>query len=52
MIEAITAEMIASVGFPIVAFFTMYNMCNTTIKDNSKAVQGLIEAIEGLKRRD
>lgn len=52
MLEAITTEMIASVGFPIVAFFVMYNMCNTTIKENTNAVSCLREAIAELKRRD
>ena len=44
------AEMISSIGFPIVAFYLMYNMCNTTIKENTNVVKELKEALLSYKR--
>lgn len=31
-------QLISNVGFPIAAFCAMYYMCNTTIKENTKAL--------------
>lgn len=31
-------QLISNVGFPIAAFVMMYYMCNTTIKENTKAL--------------
>ena len=31
-------QLIANVGFPIAAFVMMFYMCNTTIKENTKAL--------------
>lgn len=30
--------LISNVGFPIAAFCAMFYMCNTTIKENTKAI--------------
>ena len=38
---------INSVGFPIVAFYLMYQMCNKTIAENSRALLELKDAILG-----
>ena len=32
------AQLISNVGFPIAAFCAMFYMCNTTIKENTKAL--------------
>ena len=32
------SQLIANVGFPIAAFVMMFYMCNTTIKENTKAL--------------
>lgn len=37
--------LISSVGFPIAAFVMMYYMCNTTLKENTKAVTECTELI-------
>lgn len=31
-------NLISNVGFPIAAFCAMFYMCNTTIKENTKAI--------------
>lgn len=31
-------SLISNVGFPIAAFCAMFYMCNTTIKENTKAI--------------
>ena len=31
-------QLISNVGFPIAAFCAMFYMCNTTIKENTKAI--------------
>lgn len=38
---------VSTIGFPIVAFFAMYQMCNTTIKANTAALENLKAAITG-----
>lgn len=47
------SSLISNVGFPIAAFVMMFYMCNTTLKENTKAVTecaGLIrELIEHWK---
>lgn len=43
MDEIIT--LISNVGFPIAAFCAMYYMCNTTLKENTKAVNDCTELI-------
>ena len=35
------ATLISNVGFPIAAFCAMFYMCNTTIKENTKAIVDL-----------
>jgi hypothetical protein len=37
--------LISNVGFPIAAFCAMYYMCNTTLKENTKAVSDCTELI-------
>lgn len=37
--------LISNVGFPIAAFCAMFYMCNTTLKENTKAVQDCTELI-------
>ena len=37
--------LISNVGFPIAAFCAMYYMCNTTLKENTKAVNDCTELI-------
>lgn len=32
-------QFISNVGFPIAAFCAMYYMCNTTLKENTNAIQ-------------
>lgn len=43
-VEILTAA-ISSVGFPIVAFYLMYNLTKETIQKNTEAIQELKEAI-------
>lgn len=43
--EDVLISAIGTVGFPIVAFFLMYQMCNTTISKNTEALKNLTEAI-------
>jgi hypothetical protein len=45
MIEETLIASIGTVGFPIVAFFLMYQMTNDTIRKNTEAIQELREAI-------
>ena len=49
MIEEVLLPAIASVGFPIVAFFLMYQMCKDTISKNTDALAELKEAFKELK---
>ena len=42
---------ISNVGFPIAAFIMMYYMCNTTLKENTKAVQDCTELIRHILNR-
>lgn len=47
--------LISNVGFPIAAFCAMYYMCNTTLKENTKAVSDcteLIREIMSLRKED
>ena len=37
--------LISKVGFPIAAFCAMFYMCNTTLKENTRAVQECTELI-------
>jgi hypothetical protein len=37
---------ISNVGFPIAAFCAMFYMCNTTIKENTKAILECTTAIK------
>ena len=53
MDEIIT--LISNVGFPIAAFCAMYYVCNTTLKENTKAVSDcteLIREIMSLRKED
>ena len=38
-------QLISNVGFPITAFIMMYYMCNTTIKENTKALVDINKTI-------
>ena len=40
------SQLISNVGFPIAAFCAMFYMCNTTIKENSKAITECTTAIK------
>ena len=44
MLEDALLPAISSVGFPIVAFFLMYQMCKDTIAKNTDALADLREA--------
>jgi hypothetical protein len=39
-------NLISNVGFPIAAFCAMFYMCNTTIKENTKAILECTTAIK------
>ena len=39
-------QLISNVGFPIAAFCAMFYMCNTTIKENTKAILECTTAIK------
>ena len=39
MIEETVLRAITNYGFPIIAFLLIYYQSNTTIKDNTKAIQ-------------
>lgn len=39
-------SLISNVGFPIAAFCAMFYMCNTTIKENTKAIVECAETIK------
>lgn len=47
MMEEAIVSGISSVGFPIVAFYLMYTMCNKTIAENTTMIRELKEAILG-----
>lgn len=49
MIEDTIVTLINQVGFPIVAFFLMYKMAQTTIKDNTTAILELSKMIREKK---
>ena len=40
------AQFISNVGFPITAFVMMFYMCNTTLKENTKAVTECTELLK------
>lgn len=42
--------LISNVGFPIAAFCAMFYMCNTTIKENTKAILECTTAIKLLDK--
>lgn len=42
-------KLISNVGFPIAAYMMMYYMCNTTIKENTKAVNDCTDLIHAIK---
>lgn len=48
MMDEITT-MISTVGFPIVAFYLMYTMCNNTINKVNDSIQELKETLAELK---
>ena len=39
-------SMISNVGFPIAAFYLMFRMASTTIKENTEAIHNLSVMIE------
>ena len=43
---------VSNVGFPIAAFCAMYYMCNTTLKENTTAVQNCTELIKTLINKE
>lgn len=47
MIDETLLAGISTVGFPIVAFYLMYTMCNKTIAENTAMLRELKEAIIG-----
>ena len=44
------SSIISNVGFPIAAFCAMFYMCNTTIKENTKAILECTTAIKLLDK--
>jgi len=46
-IEAFTS-MVANVGFPIAAFFMMYRLATSTIRENTAAIHELSLQLEGM----
>ncbi len=44
--------LISNVGFPIAAFCAMFYMCNTTIKENTKAIIDCTTAIRTFHGKD
>lgn len=44
--ESDFVQLISNVGFPIAAFCAMYYMCNNTIKENTKALNELVNIIK------
>ena len=46
------STILSNVGFPIAAFFMMYYMCNTTIKDNTRVVSECAELIRSIVKGD
>ena len=50
MDEIIT--LISNVGFPIAAFCAMYYMCNTTIKENTKAISDCTTIIKIIRGKE
>ena len=47
--ENFITTLISNVGFPIAAFCAMFYMCNTTIKENTKAIAECTTAIKTLE---
>lgn len=45
-------QLISNVGFPIAAFCAMYYMCNTTLKENTKAVSDCTELIRTILAKE
>ena len=43
-------QLVSNVGFPIAAFFMMYWMCNTTIKENTQVVANCAEVIHSITK--
>lgn len=43
-------SLISNVGFPIAAFCAMFYMCNTTIKENTRAILECTTAIKLLDK--
>ena len=39
-------QLVSNVGFPIAAFCAMFYMCNTTIKENTRAILECTTAIK------
>lgn len=50
------ATLVSNIGFPIAAFCAMYYMCNTTLKENTKAItectELMREVIRGITRKE
>lgn len=45
------AQLFSNVGFPIAAFCAMYYMCNTTLKENTKAITECTNLIREVIRK-
>ena len=43
------SQLIGNVGFPIAAFIMMYYMCNSTLKENTRAVVECTKLIHKLR---
>jgi len=50
--EELIIQLISNVGFPIVAFLLMYRLTQTTIKDNTKAINNLAVKMELLHAKN
>lgn len=44
-------NLVSNVGFPIAAFCMMFYMCNTTLKENTKAVTECTELIKKITEK-
>ena len=47
---SVIMQAISNLGFPIVAFFLMWYLCNTTIKENTQAITELRITMDDIKK--
>lgn len=50
VMEDVIISSISTVGFPIVGFYLMYQLCKDTIAKNTEALNELKETIMGFKK--